>query len=290
VDRAKMQKDGLTEMTEEMQTDQDNLTIAVVVTGVFLMIELPNQLRMFDFFTTFVRALYETIFDSAQILTSFAIIIFMQAFLIWVTDQGQNLVGWTGISQSVISSYFMSLGDFAISDTFAFGQPPEEDEDGNLVDINHRFAWLFWIVFFLCTFISMLIILNMVIAVMAASFDRVQGENEAHILKGKVEVILNYWFRIPSSYKRLFKEFKYLVLVDIDPMFDPIKDEDSEDRIRADIKSLKKQVFNIGYYQSKSNFNLQTIHKRFNKLDKKIELMIGPSAARSLNRNVSVDQ
>ena len=125
IDRLQVRNEGLESMTPEMQKDQDNLTIAVVITGLFLLIELPNQLRMFDFFTTFVRALYETIFDSAQILASFAIIIFMQAFLIWVTDQGKHLAGWTGLSQALIGSYFMSLGDFAISDTFPFAEPIE---------------------------------------------------------------------------------------------------------------------------------------------------------------------
>ena len=155
--------------------------------------------------------------------------------------------------------------------------------------MNHKFSWLFWIIFFLCTIISMLIILNMVIAVMSASFERISGENDAHILKGKVEVILNYWFRIPSSFKRQFTEYKYLLLVDIDPTVDQIKDEDSEDRIRADIKALQKQIFNIGYYQSKSNFNLQAIHKRFNKLDRKVNTLVGPEASRSPKRNASLD-
>jgi len=135
----------------------------------------------------------------------------------------------------------MSLGDFAVSDTF----PPE-----------YKFSWLFWIIFFIGSLVSLLIILNMVIAVMSETFARVQESNDAHIMHGKIDVILNYWFRIPSSYKNKFKEFKYLVLVDIDPPFDPIKDEDSEDRIRKDVADLKKQIFNIGYYQSKSNFNL----------------------------------
>ena len=159
---------------------------------------------------------------------------------------------------SFIYSYFMSLGDFGVTESF----------------IGNELEWLFWIIFLILTFLTLLIILNMVIAVMSASFERVQEENEAHIMRGRIQVILNMWFRLPSSYKRKFTNSKYLVSISIDPSNDPIENEDSETRIREDIQTLKSQQNNIRYEQSKTNFNVSALHKKMNKLDRKIERLL----------------
>ena len=67
-------------------------------TMIFLLFEIPNQLKMFDFFSAFVRALNETAKDSAQIGAVFLIIVVMQAFMIWVVSPAEEFVGISGLT------------------------------------------------------------------------------------------------------------------------------------------------------------------------------------------------
>lgn len=53
-----------------------NYTLAVVVSLILMLIEFPNQLKIFDFFSPFCRALAETVYDSTQILIMLTIIVF----------------------------------------------------------------------------------------------------------------------------------------------------------------------------------------------------------------------
>ena len=80
----------------------------------------------------------------------------------------------------------MSVGDFEALDNF-------ENED---------IRWLFYIFFSLFTLLSMVIILNMVIAVMASTFERVESVSHSHIMREKLMIIQQEWYRIPKSYKK----------------------------------------------------------------------------------------
>ena len=78
---------------------------------------------------------------------------------------------------------------------------------------------------------TLLIILNMVIALMSDTFVRVQGQTELHILQTKLMMIRNNYFRFPDRIKEKFKEFKYILAVVVDPEADPIVKDDMEQRI-----------------------------------------------------------
>ena len=118
------------------------------------MIELVNQLRIFDYFSPFVRSLEEIFVDSAQIIAMFSIIVFFQGIIIWTLDNQITYPGMKGLGNSFIQSYFLALGDFGVSESF----------DGA------KLEWLFWIIFIITTYLSLLIILNMVIAIMDGTF------------------------------------------------------------------------------------------------------------------------
>ena len=61
----------------------------VSITLLMLLLELPNQLKIFDFFSPFVRALEETIYDSGQIMSLFTLIVIFQGLQIWtLADKG----------------------------------------------------------------------------------------------------------------------------------------------------------------------------------------------------------
>ena len=86
-------QDDKTQVSRREQFE-DYLTVSVTISLMLLLIELPNQLRVFDFFSTFVRALIITIAESTKILSLFLIIVGMQTVLIFVIDQGKFYVGF----------------------------------------------------------------------------------------------------------------------------------------------------------------------------------------------------
>ena len=146
----------------------------------------------------------------------------------------------------------MALGDFAASDMY------EEPM---------QFQLMFDIFFLIFSLISLLIILNMVIAVMSATFERIDQEKEAYMLRERLDVIMDHWFRIPGSYKRKFRESKYLVIVDVDPQVDFIEQENEEKRIRQDIGKVNMQINTIENELEKTNHNIDELSKRFNKFE-----------------------
>jgi hypothetical protein len=151
------------------------------------MFELPNQIRIFDFFSAFVRQLNMILVDSAQIVTMLASVVFFFMFIFWILDKTATVdpenedpdyepfwyPGGVGLIRAIIDSYRMALGDFEITTKF-----------------GGDYEMMYWVLFFFGTFIALLIILNMVIAVMSASFAKVEEANSAHIMREKLEVII----------------------------------------------------------------------------------------------------
>lgn len=80
-----------------------------------------------------------------------------------------------------MNSYRMSLGDFEITS-----------------EISSKDT-IFWFLFVLGTIISMLILLNMVIAVMSLTFEKVSEENEAYIYREKLVLLLSKDFFIREA-------------------------------------------------------------------------------------------
>ena len=208
------------------------MTYAVVFCLIFMMVEFPNQLKIFSFFSPFCRALFETIKDSSQILLTLLIVVFFQMFTLWVLDANSDDpaygVGVDGFWPAFIDSYRMSVGDFEVIGTF-----------------EGKESALFWTIFMIGNLVSLLIILNMVIAVMASTFERVQEDVDSYINKLKVENLLEYAHRLSPSIMDSLSASKYLVLVQVNPDLDRIQDESSESRIRDDIKALETRVSQI---------------------------------------------
>ena len=93
--------------------------------------------------------------------------------------------GIFGFGRCLIDSYRLALGDFELTENFNTNSPG--------IDI------FFWLLFFISTLSTLLIILNMVIAVMGGTFERVAEQSEAHILREKLRLILNNLHRMPES-------------------------------------------------------------------------------------------
>ncbi len=86
-----------------------------------------------------------------------------------------------------MDSYKLAVGDFEpIQNTFIG---------------NTEYLWLFWLVFFLGTLLSLILLLNMVIAVMSMSLENVVNDQEALVNREKLIECINSYKRLPNHLK-----------------------------------------------------------------------------------------
>ena len=84
---------------------------------------------------------------------------------------------------------------------FALG---EFDFTGNFAGNTDNMI-IFWLLFFIGTLISLLIILNMVIAVMGNTFERVDQQTESHVMRSKLDLISHNHYRLYDFYRQRFR-------------------------------------------------------------------------------------
>ena len=164
--------------------------------------------------------------------TMLGIIVMVQTLLFWILDMNSSVhsyEGLDGFGRCMIDSYRLALGDFEITGSDSF--------DGGL-----KHPAIFWVIFFIGTLISLLIILNMVIAVMSGTFERVQEQTEAHILREKLRLILDNLHRMPDRIMKRIESFKYLLSIEVDPEVDPIAKDSVETRLTENINGLKTDI------------------------------------------------
>lgn len=121
-----------------------------------------------------------------------AILAFANTFYILGKNGEENFTGHD-IFDSFIYTYRMAFGDF---DTDNF-----DTEDEALI----------WILWFINTLIVLVILLNLVIAIMGDTFDRVQETQESTMLKEFTNIMRENAFMIPKSL--LYRDTKYIIIV-----------------------------------------------------------------------------
>ena len=170
--------------------DPSSLRILLVFAILLNTTELFSRIRIFDFFAYFVRQVQEIVEDALPLGAMLGFIVLAQTLLFWVLDQNSNepaYAGVAGFGNCLINSYRLALGDFEIAgDNFI------ENSDDVMV---------FWFIFFLGSLISLLIILNMVIAIMGGTFSRVEEQKDAHIYRAKLSLISTNFCRFSDSLK-----------------------------------------------------------------------------------------
>ncbi len=81
--------------------------------------------------------------------------------------------------QSFTYVYRMILGDFNTDPTYLEGSPIKQEEYS---DPNSGFgttaSWYIWILFYLCTVLNMIIMLNLLIAIISESFVRINQQKD----------------------------------------------------------------------------------------------------------------
>ena len=163
-------------------------------------------MKIFDFFAEFVRSFIEICKDSKQIGSILAIVVVSNAVLFYILDANsyeRNFKGLEGIMTAIEASYTLTIGDFEmIYNTF---------------DGNTDFMYMYWIIFVPVTIVSLLVILNMLIAVMSLTLERVKDQNEAVVYREKLIDIMQNIHRFPRWIKHSFFKHKYLLIIDVDP-------------------------------------------------------------------------
>lgn len=67
---------------------------------------------------------------------------------------------------------------------------------------------------------SLILLLNMVIAVMSMALEEVVNESEALVNREKLIDILNNVHRLPRRYYEQLQENKYLFVIEVDPEYE----------------------------------------------------------------------
>jgi len=178
-------------------------------------------LRIFDFYASFMKSVIDTIKDSTPILSVFFIVNMVMACLFYLLDNIESETTNEEYCQEdatsaecnhfgniFIASYFLSVGDFGITEDWGFK---------GIVNIMR------WALFFFFTIIQLLVLLNMVIAVMSSSFERVSESNDEQILREKLSIMNKYRYLLEISKVRTLTNTEYIVSLNLDP---PVVDDE----------------------------------------------------------------
>ena len=135
-------------------------------------------------------------------------VIVTQALLLYILDANSDQFvyrdkGVRGFFKAMLDSYALSVGDF-------------EPVQTAFVD-NSDYEWLFWIIFLFGTLMSLILLLNMVIAVMSMALEEVVNESEALVNREKLIDMLTNIHMLPKRYKKQFADNKYLIVIEVDP-------------------------------------------------------------------------
>ena len=135
-------------------------------------------------------------------------IVLTQGIIFYLDDQNSvnpRYEGAGGFGLCFIDSYRFALGDFELTG-----------------DENKEYGIIFWLVFVIGTIVSLLIILNMVIAVMGGAFEEVNGNDEAVRYRAKLALFVENYYKFPTLIQEHLKRYKYMISIEIDPINDPV--------------------------------------------------------------------
>ena len=106
--------------------------------------------------------------------------------------------------------------------------------------------WLYGIVFVAGSFITLIILLNMVIAVMSMSLEESVVSQSALVYREKLTECVNNYHRLPKHFTKKFEKNKQLYVLDVDPQLDletyAAAAESGED---ANYERLRKQMLEL---------------------------------------------
>jgi len=159
-------------------------------------IKLFYYLRIFRPTSSFIRMIVEMLFDIKIFLLIFFIGIFAFANFYFVLDKGnpEKVIGFKEASyiNTVIYTYLQALGELGF-DGFEDSKQPA----------------LYWCIFFVSTILLTITLLNLLIAIMGDTYDRVQEVSQESQLKEICSFIDEYDFLFPYNE---FEKEPYIII------------------------------------------------------------------------------
>ncbi|CDW76646.1 UNKNOWN [Stylonychia lemnae] len=214
---------------KEMEVDQVlNRCVLAIVT--FLMwLKFLSTLRIFKNTGYLIRMIVEVIYDMGIFL--FVLLITVAAFgdsflrISWGNEVENQFT--PSFVYAILFAYSMILGGY---DTEAFG------------DVAVPLVWVFWV---LCTILDMIVMLNLLIAIISSTFDRVNQNQEQASYQEMASLISENHYLIPKRTRQKYAEQNVYLLVgyDLEKMKefkDPI-DQKFQD-MRNEIQEIKKTL------------------------------------------------
>jgi Ion transport protein len=168
----------------------------------FLWLKFFYFLRIFKPTSAFIRMITEIIKDMGIFSLIYLLANISIANALFVLDGSLNknaveVTTYDGYLGTMASVYLNGLGDFS-TDNFK-GHPNEE---------------LVWIYFFILTVLITLVLLNLLIAIMGDTFDRVQEMKDEAMLKELCCLISDNWFWL--NQKKTFAKTKYICIAKLE--------------------------------------------------------------------------
>ena len=180
-------------------TSFEDTNRVAAISVLVLYFKLFYFLRIFYSTAYLVRMIIEIIWDMKVFVgvLMIATAAFGNAFYILDRNltEDENIIGKNFVD-ALIYSYKMGLGDF---DTDNFGTRDEE---------------VLWIFFILNSIIVLIVLLNLLIAIMGDTFDKVQETQVSSIFKERASMILENEFIF--SRIKVFKKAKYILTIKLE--------------------------------------------------------------------------
>jgi len=202
------------------------------------------MLRMFSKTAYLISMIQAIVYQMRYFVLALLIAIFAFAntFFILGRNDPNNFSG-NNIWDAFIFSYRMGLGDF---------------DTGNFATKDEILVWTFW---FLNTLVILIILLNLVIAIMGDTFERVQETQQSTMLQEFCNIIRENEFTM--SRKRLFSGIKYMIIV---------QPETNEGGVTTSWEGKLNQLKR--FLEESSNKHVQHLNRMEKKLEKRIEASV----------------
>jgi len=163
--------------------EKNTIVVLCFVSMTIMWMKLFQWFRLFDSTSFYMRLIQETLWSIRYFFLIYVVTNLMFANATYIlnhtrTDENQiNTRAFNNqISDAILSQYMVSLGDFSIAANFNDGE----------------FGVLLWIILLLGSFISMLTILNMLIAIMGDTFDAVSERSVQASLREKINILNDF--------------------------------------------------------------------------------------------------
>jgi len=180
-------------------TNRDALSIPLSIATVLLWIRLLYFLRIFDSFNFLIRAISEVVYEMIVFLT--ILIIIMAAFgdcfkVINNANTPENQFIDGGFISSVFYVYLIGLGEFGLDDFGSVG------------------VTFLKVLFFINTMLTTIVTMNLFIAIISASFEKISSQATQAAYREKAGLIAENDFLLNLDEKlNWIMEGKYLVYV-----------------------------------------------------------------------------